>query len=319
MRDNPPPAASPERIAANTLPPPARLGDTRVSTSGADESRPKAKPKRRKPEPDPTPGAHDRNADARTRGDRDPVGLVEHALSATAAIEAMSDAAAGAGGAPVEWVRLLVGWPAWRRAVEGEGGDAGDLLLASSARQVVATLAGMPERPGSEVSLLAAVVASWPVAVEPDRRRRGILPASMTDSRRQHADHLPLALDVRTPMGAVPGSVEQAHLPGLEPAPSALVPVLPIALYDLAGGTMQTRGRGAPVAQRLFFEVLMSVGRLDRTPGKTVRVESTYREFVAWLWPNLRGRAWKRERHLPALHRALLELDGMRIEWERQL
>ena len=168
---------------------------------------------------------------------------------------------------------------------------------------------------------LAPLVADWqehaPVTVKPDRRPSGILPASLHTAHRQHAEHLPLALDVQTPMGAAAG--EQALLPGLEPAPSALVPVLPLALYDLAGGAMQTRGRGAPVAQRLFFEVLMSVGRLDRTPGRTARVESTYRELVAWLWPNLRGRTWDRRRHLPALYRALLELDGMRIEWERQL
>ena len=168
---------------------------------------------------------------------------------------------------------------------------------------------------------LAPIVDDWQrradVPVEPDRRPSGILPASLRTAHREHADRLPLALDGQTPMGAAPGA--QAHLPGLEPPASALVPVLPLALYDLAGGAMQTRGRGAPVAQRLFFEVLMSVGRLDRAPGQTARVESTYRELVAWLWPNLRGRTWDRSRHLPALYGALLELDGMRIEWERQL
>ena len=169
---------------------------------------------------------------------------------------------------------------------------------------------------------LAPIIDDWQrhaeVTVEPDRRASGILPASMSTARRHHADHLPLTLDVHTPMGA--GAGAQAHLPGLEPAASALVPVLPLALYDLAGGAMQTRGRGAPVAQRLFFEVLMSVGRLDRAPGQTARVESTYRELVTWLWPNLRGRrTWERSRHLPALYGALLKLDGMRIEWERQL
>ena len=169
---------------------------------------------------------------------------------------------------------------------------------------------------------LAPLVAAWQehalVPVEPDRRPSGILPATLRTAHRQHAEHLPLVLDVQTPMGAASG--EQAHLPGLEPPPSALVPVLPLALYDLAGGTMQSPGRGAPWAQRLFFEILMSVGRLDRAPGRTARVESTYRELVAWLWPNLRGRrTWERSRHLPALYGALLELDGMRIEWERQL
>ena len=174
--------------------------------------------------------------------------------------------------------------------------------------------------PGGAQHPLSPLVDAWQrlslVDVETDRRRHGILPASLRAATRQHAELLPLTLDVHTPMG---GAREQAHLPGLEPPRSALVPVLPLALYDLAGGAMQTPGRGAPWAQRLFFEVLMSVGRLDRAPGQTARVESTYRELVAWLWPNLRGRTWDRSRHLPALYGALLELDGMRIEWERQL
>ena len=168
---------------------------------------------------------------------------------------------------------------------------------------------------------LAPLVAAWqrlaPVQVDVDRRPRAILAEPLRAARRQHADQLPLGLDLETPMG--PSAGEQGYLPGLAPAPSALVPVLPLALYDLAGGAMQSPGRGAPLAQRLFFEVLMSVGRLDRVPGQTARVESTYRELVAWLWPNLRRRTWDRSRHLPALYRALLELDGMRIEWERQL
>ena len=169
---------------------------------------------------------------------------------------------------------------------------------------------------------LAPLMDCWqmlaPVPVEPDRRPRAILPVTLAGARRRHADQLPLALDMQTPMGSLPAG-EQGHLPGMDPAPSALVPVLPLALYDLAGGAVTKRGRGAPVAQRLFFEVLMSVGRLDRHPGLTARAEVTYRDLVGWLWPRVRGRAWDRSRHLPALYRALLELDGMRIEWDRQL
>ena len=169
---------------------------------------------------------------------------------------------------------------------------------------------------------LAPLVGCWqmftPWPVVADREPRAILPTTLSTARRHHADQLPLALDFQTPMGSLPAG-EQGHLPGMAPEPSALVPVLPLALYDLAGGPMSQRGRGAPWAQRLFFELLMSVGRLDRSPGRTARVECSYRELVTWLWPNVSGRTWDRTRHLPALHRALLELDGMRIEWERQL
>ena len=170
---------------------------------------------------------------------------------------------------------------------------------------------------------LAPLVDAWqrrPVVVDADLRPRAILPEPLRAARREHGDQLPLGLDLAGPLGSL-RRAEQTILPfeELAPAPSAVVPVLPLALYDLAGGAMQTRGRGAPVAQRLFFEVLMSVGRTDRLPGQTARVEVTYRDLVTWLWPNLHGRAWDRRRHLPALYRALLELDGMRIEVDRQL
>ena len=167
---------------------------------------------------------------------------------------------------------------------------------------------------------LTPIVDDWQrrsaVKVKIDQRRRAILPTPLRSAHREHAIQLPIALDPITPTGP-----QQGSLPGLEPPPSALVPVLPLALYDLAGGPMATRGRGAPYAQRMFFEILMSVGRLDRVPGMTAQVEMTYRDLIGWLWPNLSatGRTWDRRRHLPALYRTLLELDGMRIEWERQL
>ena len=168
---------------------------------------------------------------------------------------------------------------------------------------------------------IAPLVAAWQrraVQVEADLRPHAILPEPLRAARREHADQLPLGLDLAGPLGSL-RPAEQTLLPFEElTQSSAIVPVLPLALYDLAGGTMQTRGRGAPVAQRLFFEALMSVGRLDRVPGQTARVEVTYRDLVRWLWPNLHGRAWDRRRHLPALHRALLELDDMRIEADRQ-
>ena len=97
--------------------------------------------------------------------------------------------------------------------------------------------------------------------------------------------------------------------------------MLPLALYDSGTGPMATRGRGAPYAQRLFVEILLDVGRLDRVPGQTARVEVTLRELVAWLWPN----GWKRTRSagrlgdLQILQRELLILDSMRILWERML
>ena len=162
---------------------------------------------------------------------------------------------------------------------------------------------------------LQAVVSSWLERVIPDRRPKAILPQSLRGARCEEVsnDQLPFLLDLTTPMGA-----QQDYLRGLEPPPSVLVPVLPLRLYDLAGGPKS--GRIAPVAQRMFFEILMSVDRVDRGPGKTVLIEVPYRELMAWIWPNLLERKWNLDHHLLlTIHSALLELDAMRIEWERQL
>ena len=168
---------------------------------------------------------------------------------------------------------------------------------------------------------LAPLVADWqehaPVTVEPDRHPRGILPAALRDVRRDQAV-LPLALDRETPLGPAPG-VEAGYLPGLEPAPS-LVPAVPwLTLYDLTGaGPIQTRGRGAPLAQRLFVEVLTAVPRDGRE--WTAATPVTLRNLFAWLWAEwydaaadrMRG-GYNRSKHLAPLVRALIELDNMRF------
>ena len=176
----------------------------------------------------------------------------------------------------------------------------------------------LPEpRPSHVVSIL---VDAWlrDQPIDRDHRRTGILPESWRDGR--HYDYLPLKTH---PYPEPPGSMagDQHLLPLAELQQSVIVPVLPLALYDSGTGPMATRGRGAPYAQRLFVEILLDVGRLDRVPGQTARVEVTLRELVAWLWPN----GWKRTRSagrlgdLQILQRELLILDSMRILWERML
>ena len=131
----------------------------------------------------------------------------------------------------------------------------------------------------------APLVAAWQAAqpIERDRRRHGIAPDSWRDAR--YHDHLPL---LQRPYPEAPGKMagDQHLLPLVElETPSVVVPVLPLALYDSGAGPLATRGRGAPYAQRLFVEILLDVGRLDRVPGQTARVEVPLRDLVAWLWP----------------------------------
>ena len=140
---------------------------------------------------------------------------------------------------------------------------------------------------------------------------------------------LPLGLDRTTPLGPIQES-EQGYLPGLEPATSLVPPVPWLTLYDLTGvGPVQTRGRGAPLAQRLFVEVLTAVLIGDRDPEWSTAPPVTLRDLFEWLWPRyydhaadrMRG-GYDRSKHLEPLRRALVELDNMRIlhdRYERRL
>ena len=170
---------------------------------------------------------------------------------------------------------------------------------------------------------LAPIVADWlehaPRPVEVDRWPHAILPHSLRDARRD-PHRLPLALDRDTPLGPVhsPG-----YLPGLAPPPSVIPPVPWLALYDLtASGPIQTRGRGAPLVQRLFVEILTGVPRDARE--WTVAPPVILRELFEWSWPRyydhevdrMRG-GYDWSRHLEPLRRALVELDNLRIEYDR--
>ena len=159
-----------------------------------------------------------------------------------------------------------------------------------------------------------------------DQRPRAILPHSLRHARRNQ-ETLPLALDRHTPLGPV-REYEQGYLPGLVP-PRSLVPPVPwLTLYDLTGtGPIQTRGRGAPLAQRLFVEVLTAIGIQEREWLAAPPI--TLRNLFEWCWPRyydaaadrMRG-GYQRNKHLKLLRRALVELDNMRIEhgrYERRL
>ena len=179
----------------------------------------------------------------------------------------------------------------------------------------------LPDPAGAQHPL-SPLVDAWQrlslVTVPVDRYPGGILPASLRDVRRDHGT-LPLALDHATPLGPEPDRETVGYLLGMEPAPSVVPPVAWLTLYDLTGiGPMQTRGRGAPLAQRLFVELLTAVPRDGRK--WTAAPPVTLRDLFAWCWPRwydreadlMRG-GYARNKHLPALVRALVELDNMRI------
>ena len=182
---------------------------------------------------------------------------------------------------------------------------------------------------------LALLVEAWQetsvVSVKVDRHRLAILPASLRDAHRDHAT-LPLALDRTTPIGHIP-KPEQGYLPGMEPAPSLVPPVPWLTLYDLTGsGQVQTRGRGAPLAQRLFVEILTAVHIGDRDPEWITAPPITLRDLFEWCWPRYWDTeklnkqtgelgdwsgGYERNKHLPLLRDGLVELDNLRIVYDR--
>ena len=198
----------------------------------------------------------------------------------------------------------------------------GDLVIACLA-------AGRPRAP------LFALVDAWelllPLPVKVDRHVGAIIPASLRDAARDH-DTLPLGLDRLTPLGPI-RAPEEGYLPGLEPPPSLVPPVPWLTLYDLASsGPVQNRGRGAPLAQRLFVEVLTAVHVGARDPEWITAPPVTLRDLFNWCWPrywdlakwNKHAHKWgdwaggyDRSKHLRPLCCALVELDNMRILHDR--
>ena len=149
--------------------------------------------------------------------------------------------------------------------------------------------------------------------VQPDRRRLGLLPVSMRDAQQAELfGNLPQDLDYLTPLGQLQNDQAQGVLPGLESPTRSVIPPLCIGVYTVNGGVLKA-SQGAPIAERLLFEVLMAVERYDRL--RTRRPDIPLREVVRWIWPN----GWQRGRDLPRLQKGLWELDNMRVHLHRAL
>ena len=84
------------------------------------------------------------------------------------------------------------------------------------------------------------------------------------------------------------GHVQQSfsHLPKDAEKRYTVVPSLPLVLFDTAmqgGAGTKARGRGAPLALRLWVEALLSVPPKERAGPTRLRVK--LRDLVAALWP----------------------------------
>ena len=133
-------------------------------------------------------------------------------------------------------------------------------------------------------------------------------PLSTTTKRKPHrsstANHrtdrtLPARLAMVEPSDARAGNLfSPAHhtaddgqivLPGFASDITMPTPALPLALYDLGlGNAIDQRGRGAPLALRLWIEAVLSVPLEDRLYNQPVAMEVPLRDLLARLYPSTR-------------------------------
>ena len=108
----------------------------------------------------------------------------------------------------------------------------------------------------------------------------------------------------------------QMVLPGFGVHVALPTPALPLGLYDLGvGDAVERRGRGAPLALRLWIEAVLSVPLDVRRLNELVVMEVTLRELLARLYP---GRRPSPAEYWPRLQAAVeaLESPQARIPFE---
>ena len=172
--------------------------------------------------------------------------------------------------------------------------------------EVIATINAIPE-PKRPPNPLAPLVRAWiqrPYAVKPSRRTTGqIIPARLAQAEPQHdkraGELFSLAAHRRSGQMVLPGfSVERR------------LPALPLALYELGGGTAN-HSRAAALPLRMFIQSVIAVPQQERGTGRPVALEEvTLREFLTWFWPNRRPTP---EEYWPALVDAADQLFRLRI------
>ena len=172
--------------------------------------------------------------------------------------------------------------------------------------KVIATVNAVPRhrRPPNP---LAPLVRAWiqrPYAVKPSRRISGqIIPAKLAQAEPRHdrraGELFSLAAHRRSGQMVLPGFGVERRLPAL-----------PLALYELGGGTTN-HSRAAALPLRMFIQSVLAVPQQDRGAGRPVALEEvTLREFLAWFWPNRRPTP---DEYWPALVDAADQLFRLRI------
>ena len=161
---------------------------------------------------------------------------------------------------------------------------------------------------------IAPFIESWfnlPVQVEPMGKRAGILPAGLRGARA--LGYLPGLAPEEAPLG---NQEQEAVLPGFAAAEGTIVPTAIVQTWARGGGTELTRGRGAPLSKRIFYEVLTELSLDARRLKGRVRLDLTLRDLRDWLYPRDEGKRhnFRPQRNITQIRDALWEVDQMRIK-----
>ena len=146
--------------------------------------------------------------------------------------------------------------------------------------------------------------------IEADTRRAVIVPEPLREARLAPMAVLPEELSEVRVLGAQAPAPVERQLPLFDAKKRrAVIPHLPVELVRL--GLVKGRtapGRGAPIAERLLFEMLMAVPRAERT--RTCTLTLTLREMTEFIWQ--RG-AWRPSRQMGILRREMNILHNLRV------
>lgn len=147
-------------------------------------------------------------------------------------------------------------------------------------------------------------------SLNPSPSRHGIIPNPLQGARA--LGYLPKPPESPDP---TPGAQTQAMLPKFDAGQGSIVPTGMVYTYHAAGGPIRSRGRGAPLPKRLFYEVLSSLPQEGRSIQGRWELACTLRDLRDWLYPTRNGKPTKfvMNRHLNGIIAALHEVSNMRV------
>ena len=161
---------------------------------------------------------------------------------------------------------------------------------------------------------IAPLIEQWfkrPLKIKPARKRAGILPSSLRGAR--VLEYLPGIAPEEAPLG---NQGQEAMLLGFASAQDTIVPTAIVQTWARGGGTELTRGRGAPLSKRIFYEVLTELtSNARRIPGRK-HIVLTLRDLRDWLYPreDRKRHNFRPQRDIEKIRDALWEVDQMRIK-----